>query len=815
MTPLASYRVIDLTDERGLYCSTMLGDLGADVVRVEPPAGSPARRSVDGALWEAWARNSRSVVFDIETAAGRDGVLELAAAADFFVESGPPGELARLGLGYDSLASVNPALVYVSITPFGQAGPRAHEPATDLTIQAASGMMIGVGSPDRPPLRLFGSQAWAHAGAEGAVGALLAHHERARSGRGQHVDVSAQSATALAAGFQPLAGVLDAEPTRRTGGAIIAGDVDVPTVYRARDGFVCAPFFFGPGQGPFARRLMEWIHDSGECDAATRDKDWIGYLDLLSSGEEPQAEFFRVLDIVRDFVASRNVDDLFTEARKRGVQLVPAHSVDGVLADEQLQHRGYWWVAREHPSSPRVPGAFARMSVTPLEHRRPAPAFPSSEASRTHALAEVHRELRPAPEWASGSSSRPVLDGLKVLDFTWLAAGPISSRVLADYGATVVKVESDRRFDAMRILPPHIEGRTDQDSGGGFHSACAGKLSLNLDMKQEGAVDVALDLVRWADVLIESFSPRAMPAWGLDFETLTEVNPALIMVSSSLFGQDGPYATMGGIGYMGAALGGFTRLTGWPDRDPTGPSGPYTDYIAPRSTVAALLAALDHRRRTGEGQWIDVGQIEASLGFLGPELVDFALNATMPEPLGNRHPAMAPHGVYATAGEESWIAVACRNDDDWRRLCGVIDRNDLAAHPQFSSFGRRKEQEDRVDDVVAEWAASVIAAQAERRLVAAGVPGAAVIDHRTVASEHQFSHRDHILDVDHPLHGHTYVESTHIALSRTPGFATVAGPRLGEHTGFVLQELLGYSETRVRELVQRGVVATSSSVTAG
>ncbi|WP_419930355.1 CaiB/BaiF CoA transferase family protein [Candidatus Poriferisocius sp.] len=450
-----------------------------------------------------------------------------------------------------------------------------------------------------------------------------------------------------------------------------------------------------------------------------------------------------------------------------------------------------------------------------MEYRGHAPPLPSSEAERTAALAEVQGELRPASEWASDSSARPVLDGLKVLDFTWLAAGPLSTRVLADFGATVVKVENNRRLDAMRILPPNIHGRTDPDSGGGFHSACAGKLSLNLDMKHDGARDVAIDLVRWADVVVESFSPRAMPAWGLDFDTLQDVKPDLIMVSSSLFGQDGPYAMMGGVGFMGAALGGFTRLTGWPDRDPTGPWGPYTDYVAPRATIAALLAALDHRRRTGQGQWVDVSQIEASLGFLGPQLVDFALNGTMPEALGNRHPSMAPHGVYAAEGEDSWVAIACRDDHDWTRLCRAIDRDALAADSHLASFVGRKDQEDRVDQIVAKWAASVTSAEAERCLTAAGVPAAAVIDHRTLSTEHQFSHRKHIARVDHPLHEHTYIESTHIGLSRTPGQAGVAGPLLGEHTGLVLRELLGYDERRVRDLVRDGVVATSTLVPDG
>ena len=802
---LDAYRVIDLSDERGLLCGAILADLGAEVIRVEPPHGSSARRSLaSGAVWEAWARNSSSVAIDLTSHAGRQRLRQLLESADFLVESFTPGVMATYGLAYEDIASTFPSLVYVSVSPFGQTGPRARDPATDLTVQAASGMMAAVGAADRPPLRLIGMQSWAHAGAEAACGALIAHHERRHSGLGQNVDVSAQEAVSLAAAFQYLSELFGDDPPKRSGGAIVSGRIEVPTVFRAQDGFVTAPFFFGPGQGPFARRLMEWICDSGECDVGTRDKDWVNYLELLEAGSEPLAELDRVVQLISSFFRVRPVAQLFDEARIRGVQLVPVNSLDEVVNDSHLSARGFWWMADDLPGSPLVPGAFARFSSTPLAYRNRAPLVDQHAFSVS---APASRGERPTESENRPRESDPIaLGDVRVLDFTWLAAGPWATRLLADFGATVVKVESSARIDAMRVLPPFIDGQHDLDAGGGFQSSAAGKLSLDLDLKNPAAREIVLDLVRWADVLTESFSPRAMPALGLDYETLKGVKPDLIMVSSSLFGQDGPYASLPGVGFMGAALGGFTHATGWADRDPIGPSGPYTDYVSPKLAVAAILAALDYRDRTGQGQWIDISQLESSLAFLGPELVDYVLTGAIAGRLGNRHPSMAPHGVYRANGVDRWIAIACRDDTDWVAVCRVMSRPDLAADDELSSLEGRQARAELLDRELTRWTAGRDAIAAERILVRAGVPAAAVVDYRTVANEPQFRHREHILSVPHSRHGSISVESTHLRLHRTPARVLRGGPVLGEDTDSVLRQILRYDDARVAQLVRAGAV---------
>jgi crotonobetainyl-CoA:carnitine CoA-transferase CaiB-like acyl-CoA transferase len=256
----------------------------------------------------------------------------------------------------------------------------------------------------------------------------------------------------------------------------------------------------------------------------------------------------------------------------------------------------------------------------------------------------------------------PALDDVKILDFMWVLAGPSATRVLADHGAMVVRVESTRRIDTARTLAPFHDGRPGPERSALFHNTNANKLMLTLDPTRPEGRAVALDLVRWADVVAESFKPGVMRSWGLDYAALRAENPDVVMLSTSLMGQSGPWASFAGYGNLAAAISGFSNLGGWPDRPPAGPFSAYTDYVSPRFVAVAILAALEHRRRTGEGQYIDLSQAEASLHFLGPALLDHAVNHRLPERVGNRDRDCAPHGVYPAAGHDRWVAIAVDGD---------------------------------------------------------------------------------------------------------------------------------------------------------
>ena len=396
---LSPYRVLDLSDERGLLAGQILADLGADVILVEPPGGSPARGiapfagdrpGADRSLfWWAYARNRRGVTCDIDTPAGQELIRRLAATADFVIESDTPGAMAARGLGYDDLRAINDQLIYVSISAFGQDGPKAAYEATDLTLMAAGGPLILAGDAGQEPVRVSVPQAWHHAAGEAASAALVALHARRAIGRGQQVDISAQQSVAAATMSTIVSHGIGAVETQRVAGGMVVGPFRGKLIWRAADGHISLTFLFGSGIGPFSQRLMNWIYECGECEQADRDLDWIGLGALFLSGELALSEWDRLLGVVGKFIERRSRAELFDEARSRGLLIVPVTTVDEVAESEQFEVREFWQTHKmpgwEQPV--RFPGPFVRMTGgSPISYRRRAPTLGEHNA-------EVYGEL--------------------------------------------------------------------------------------------------------------------------------------------------------------------------------------------------------------------------------------------------------------------------------------------------------------------------------------------------------------------------------------------------------------------------------------
>ena len=810
---LSPYRVLDLTDEGALICGQVLGDLGADVILVEPPGGVKARRigPFRGAAQDGnqslnfWAlnRNKRGITLDIETAAGRDNLRELVKTADILIESYAPGYTDRLGLGYRALAEVNPALIMISITPFGQEGPKANWAATDLTVTAASGALFITGDEDRPPVHTSVPQAYQNAGIEGAAGALIALHARERDGVGQHIDVSAQTAMMITTQFNVLATGWGDYPAERQGGGLRVGKIRTRFIYSCKDGHVSITFAFGAVLGPPTRRLFEWIYERGFCDEATRDKDWIGYGGLLMSGKESLEEYARCIDCVERFTLGHTKAELFAEAIERRVLLVPVSNTADMVQAAQLRAREFW-TAVQHPELNRevvYPGRFAKLSDTPITYRRRPPLL----GEHTH---EVMREIMgdrqfkvrtDQPAAARRSTSAAALEGLKVLDFTWAYAGPASTRYLADYGATVVRVESSKKLDSYRTVGPFKDGKAGIDRSGGFSNVNAGKYDLSLNLTLPEAREVIFRLVKWADIVIENYSPRVMRGWGMDYQSLRKVNPDVIMVSSCLSGQTGPSALLAGYGTMGAVMAGFGELTGWPDRAPSAPFGAYTDYIAPRFTVAAVLSAMDHRRRTGRGQYIDLAQAECSIHLLGPAILDYTVNGRIQTRMGNAVAEYAPNGVYPCAGTDRWVALAAPTDEAWRALCKASGRG-WSEDKRFARVTDRIANRQALDAAIGGWTCAYEPDALEELLQGVGVPVHRVSSGPDILDDPQLRARQHIVYVDHPRLGPAPYESSRMRFSRTPAMLRWPGPQIGEHNDYVLRELLGLSDEEIAKL---------------
>jgi crotonobetainyl-CoA:carnitine CoA-transferase CaiB-like acyl-CoA transferase len=809
---LSPYRALDLTDDGALLCGQILGDLGADVIVVEPPEGARARaigpfrhgeRHPDRSLnWWSLNRNKRSITLDLQSEAGRERIRELVRGADFLLESYTPGYLDGLGLAYRELSAINPALVMVSITPFGQDGPKARWAAADFTVWASSAALVMCGDDDRPPAGLSVPQAYMHAGAEAAVGALLAHASRVRDGVGQHVDVSAQTAAMMSTQATVLASGWSDTEIRRVAGGVNFGGIPLKFVNAAKDGYVSVTFLFGTAIGPFSRRLMEVMCEEGFVDEATRDKDWLQYTTLLLSGQEPLSELSRCIEAIARFTASRTKDELFKTALERGLLIVPVCNIEDVVRSEQLAGRDFWAMV-EHPElgeTHTYPGAFAKFSETPITTRRRPPLLGEHNAEVAQ---ETLRE--PALSRAAPATRALPLDGVKVLEFTWVIAGPWGTRYLADYGATVIKVESTRRVDTLRTISPFKDHVPGPERSAAYATVNAGKLGITLNLTDPKGLGVALKLATWADVVTESFAPGAMRKFGLDYESLCKANPDVIMLSSCLNGQTGPQRDLAGFGTMGQQLAGFGGLAGWPDRAPAGAPGAYTDYIAPKFTAAAILAALDHRRRTGKGQYIDFSQGEASTNFLCSALLDYTVNGEITGRRGNTSPDFVPHGVYPASGDDRWVAIVATNDAQWQGLCHAIGAP-LSGNARFATLASRLESRDELDAAIGGWTATRDVDEIERLLQAECVPVHRATTSTDAFADPQLRAREHIVTVAHPELGPVPVENSRMRFSATPARVTAPGPTFGQHNEQVLTEILGLSDEEFVELLAAGVL---------
>jgi crotonobetainyl-CoA:carnitine CoA-transferase CaiB-like acyl-CoA transferase len=381
---LNGIRVLDLSTERGMLCGQILGDLGADVIKVEPPGGSPVRQLpplLDGnagpdnsIYWLAYNRNKRGITLDLASARGRTILKQLVAKADILIESEDPGAMAAGGLGCDALGAVNPALIYVAITPFGQDGPKAGYADSDLIIMAAGGVMTLYGDEDRAPLRMSVPQAYLHASADAAGAALIAYYERLNSGRGQLVDVAAQESVGLAAQSNALSALIEADEMRRMAGGIKLGTLRVPLVWPCRDGLVTCVFLFGSALGVFTRRLVDYMYAQGACNEALKNTDWIGYGAKLLSGEEPLENYEKTRAVVTNFMQRFTKAELFEMAREHNLLIAPVATIADLRKNPQFTAREFWQQVA-HPSGKQLtyPGPFARFSQTPITIRRRPP----------------------------------------------------------------------------------------------------------------------------------------------------------------------------------------------------------------------------------------------------------------------------------------------------------------------------------------------------------------------------------------------------------------------------------------------------------
>ncbi len=796
---LSPYRVLDLTGEQGQACGKLFADLGADVVKIEPPGGDASRRRgpfvgddpdpEKSLFWFAFNTDKRSLVLDLEDSAGRECLLQLARQTDFVLESFSPGYLDRLGLGFDALRRANPELVLVSITPFGQDGPYRDYRAPDLVAWALSGSMSIAGEAARPPAQVSdNAQTFLSACGEAAIGALIALEQRRRTGRGQHVDVSIQEAAARSVFQVSASWDMNGRDLQR---GELAVPAKLPWMWRCRDGWVLWICSAGPGAARRQAGFLAWLAAIDE-GRELQGMDW----DNLRPAEMTGSDWERLRAPMAAVFAGRAKAELYQASIDYGFSLYPSATTAETAESTQLAAREFWREI-EHPElgrTIRYPGPFAHATESPPSVRRRAPRIGEHTAEVLAEVGSLPSQARAAASTLAPATAAP-LAGIKIADFSWFMVGPMTMKPFADFGADVIHVESSIRIDGQRLSGPFQGDLPDPERCGDYAQVRTGNRSIAIDLRSPQGLEIAKRLVGWADVVFDNFAAGTMQRLGLGAEDVRAINPQAIVLSCSGQGQTGPHhASKGGGGHY-AALAGFNELTGWPEGEP-GYLSAYTDFIAPRFNVPLLLAALDYRRRTGRGQAFDVSQYETAVHWLAPLLLDYTANGRGAGRTGNRQPDAAPHGVYRCRGDR-WCAIAVGAEAEWRAFRKAIGNPAWADASAFDTLVGRKIHEDALDAHVEEWTLRHDARDVMDTLQRSDVPAGVVQTGRDLLErDPQLRHRRFYQRLDHPTLGAYHAPQHAFRLLEAP--CTLRRARLiGEDTYEVLGTVLGYSDAEI------------------
>jgi len=832
---LGGYRVLDLTDEKGHLCGKLLGDLGADVIKIESSHGDAARNNgpfyhdipePEKSLYWCFSNlNKRGITLNLETSDGRELFKRLLKTADFVIESFEPGYMASLGLGYEEIEKIKPDIIMTSISPFGQSGPYAHYKTTDLVGVSMGGMVRLYGEHDLQPNRISAPQFYFLGSIHGAVGSMVAHYHRELTGEGQYVDVSCQQAVVLA--LMIAAEIWDLLKVNYRGmgpGGFVPrptppGPLFTRLIYPCKDGHVLCMLAGGAQAGMVKsmRALVAMANRDGMA-LELKDFEW----EKLDASMVPQEEVDSRQKLIGDFLLTKTKAELLDEAVREEILLIPICTAKDVAECPQLAFREFWHKL-EHPElgdTITYPGWPVKWTeLPPYKPQRRAPLIGE------HNQEIYAKELGLSPEQLvplktqkgylrsrNKKTTKQIFEGIRVADFSWVGVGPQVARELAEHGATVVRVESHKRPDALRTAMPFKDFTRGIDRSAFGTAYNANKYGISLDLTKPKGKEVARRLIKWADVVTDGFTPGSMKALDLDYEEARKIKPDIIYYSTCQMGQHGPLSKFGGYGAFGTAYGGYCHLLGWPDRDPLLLFNNYSDFIAPWYLTITLIGALLYRRRTGKGMYLDQSQVEAGISFLGPLLLDYFVNGRVACRMGNHDPYMAPHSLYPCLGEDRWVAIAVASEEEWKHLCSVMGNPAWTKDRKFSTFLSRKENEEELDRLVGEWTKDYAPHQLMGLLQDAGVPCGVVQTCEDLFNDPQLKERQHFRFLEHKVIGNHAYNAPAYRLSKTPNHIWKAGPCLGEDNEYVYKEILGYTDDEIADMLVEGVITTEADV---
>ena len=780
MNILNRLRVVELaSDISGPYCTKFFADLGADVVKVEPPTGDPLRRRSlvgagdgDSPLFKFLNAGKRSVVYELGDAA----IAELIDDADLLVESVGPGKL-----DHDEFRRRNPSLVIVTLSPYGYSGPYSDRPATEFTVQAESGSMSRRGLPTQPPYQVGGRMFEWLLGTYAAVGALAALLRAGETGQGESIDCSLMEVCDLGGGvYGDLVYQLEGRPPL---GSPPRG-VELPSIEPTVDGWV--------GFNTNTRVQFEsFLTLIGRSDLLDEDESWA----LRTTRDQRRDEWN---EIVRAWTTQHPTEEIVELASLFRIPVAQVNNGKTILDHPQFQARGIWAEAPDgsftHPLPPYR-----------IEGERPRPQGVAPKLGEHQG--KVERRERPAPSGPRSSTARP-LEGITVLDATAWWAGPSSTHVLAAMGADVIHLESIQHIDGMRSSGGlFIDRPSWWERSMIYLGANTNKRNMALDLSSPQGRDILLDLIEHADVLVENFSPRVFENFGLTWDLVKSRNPGIVMVRMPAFGLDGPWRNNVGFAQTMEQMTGLAWVTGHEDDQPRIPKGP-CDPLAGQSAAFAMLLGLERRRQSGQGSFIEVSMVESALNAAAEQVIEYTAHGIVLARAGNRSRDAAPQGLYACRGEESWLALSVADDEQWRALKGVLENPDWADDPALDSAAGRHQAHERIDKSLQAWAADQELEGAVEILAQAGVPAAPLRDARVISAHPQMVARHHFEELEHPVVGPHTVPTLPYTFASVDRWYRSAAPLLGEHNVEILTELLSLDPATVEELTAGKIIGT-------
>ncbi|GAA3719275.1 CaiB/BaiF CoA transferase family protein [Gordonia hankookensis] len=802
--PLDEYVVVDLSAGiAGAYCTKVLADGGAEVVKIEPPEGDPLRgwsasgASVepgsDGALFTHLACSKRSVVVDPDNEADLETLNGVLARADVVVWSRESRFAARPGFGPEAIRSAHPHLVVTAITPFGLEGPWNDRAATEFTLQAWSGGIVGLGrgAPDRAPVHVGGRIGEWFAGAYAAAGTLTALRRRADSAQGDLIDLSMLETQIQGLTYHPVTFLELRERPFRSERSVF-----VPGVSQASDGMVAVG----------VATAQQWF----DLCVLVGHPEWIDRDNPLAITETAA----KVAPEIYEWIRARTVDEVCEQATAFRIPNSPVANGANVTGMPHHDERGSFI---KNPSKGfSQPGHPYRMSAFALPQPDNAPTLGEhTDAYRTQASQAGDRST--AEGGARGDASALPFEGVRVLDMTAFWAGPSCTHVLAMLGAEVIHLESTSRPDGTRMIAgvPMTEELWWEKSPI-FSGLNTNKKSVTINIQTEQGQELLRELVKTCDVLVENYTPRVLDQIGMDYDSVRELRPDIIMVRMPGFGLDGPWRDKAAFAYVIEDAAGLTWLTGHPDQNPVEPYS-IGDPNAGVHALLGLLIALEHRRKTGEGTLVEASMIDAALNVTAEQVVEHSAYGNLLTRDGNRGPTAAPQNLYQAAGvdefgrDDRWVAIAVETDEQWLSLRSALGSPDWAMDPALLTAQGRRQQHDLIDEHVALWCRELDDDDIVERLWSVDVPVGKVMQPHRQAELPQLQSRGFFAQVEHSVNGTASHSTLPLTFSAGRGEFTVrAAPLLGEHNAEILSGL-GLSDRDIARLEHDKIIGQTLS----